>query len=303
LIKALEPGVALMCDEMMNDFLPRGQVEFIQDFAWRLPMRVIIGLLSFPEQDYERIKRWCVDGIASLSGTATTAESIAIGVSAAQFMRYLWAQYLGIKAAPDGSFTALLAREADDPDSVMTDQRAVATLLQLLIAGSDSSASSMGSAVRLLAQNPVLADELRQSPELIPDFIEEVFRTEAAFQGHFRITRKETQLHGVTVPANSRLFMLWASGNRDERFWQQPDTFDCRRDHLRKHLTFGHGIHACIGRELARMEIRIVITKLLQRTRSLQIAGDTPYEASIFARTLLRLPLAFDSTGDRAPAP
>jgi cytochrome P450 len=176
----------------------------------------------------------------------------------------------------------------------MTDQRAVATLLQLLIAGSDSSASSMGSAVRILAENPALADELRQSPELIPNFIEEVFRTESAFQGHFRITRKEMQIHGVTVPGNSRVFMMWASGNRDERFWDRPDTFDFRRDNVKKHLTFGHGIHACIGRELARMEIRIVIRKLLQRTSQLKIVGETPYEASIFARTLVRMPLAFE---------
>jgi len=293
-VKSLEQEVEQLCDEMMYEFIPKGYVEFIQDFAWRLPMRLIIRLLSFPEEDFEQIKNWCVDGIKSLSGTATTSESIAIGASGAQFMRYLWRHYLRIKATPDKSFTALLAQESQDPDSIMTDQRAVATLLQLLIAGSDSSASSMGSAIRVLAENPELEQELRNDPELIPDFIEEVFRTESAFQGHFRLTKKEVSLHGTTIPANARIFMMWGSGNRDERFWESPEEFNFRRANVKKHLTFGHGIHACIGRELARMEIRIVIAKLLQHTKRMAVVGETPYEASIFARTLTRLPLAFE---------
>jgi cytochrome P450 len=292
-VKSLESEVETLCDEMMDEFIREGYVEFIQNFAWRLPMRLIIRLLSFPEEDFEQIKDWCVDGISSLSGTLSPAEAVKVGASGAQFMRYIWKHYLHIKANPNESFTSLLAKESDDPESIMTDQRAVATILQLLIAGSDSSASSMGSAIRVLADNPDIEQELRQRPELIPDFIEEVFRTESAFQGHFRLTKKTTELHGVTIPANSRVFMMWGSGNRDERFWSDPDTFNFRRDKVKKHLTFGHGIHACIGRELARMEIRIVISKLLDKTSKMKIVGPTPYEASIFARTLTSLPLAF----------
>ncbi len=292
-IKSLEPEVEMLCDEMMDEFLPRGNVEFVQDFAWRLPMRLIIRLLGFPEEDFEDIKQWCVDGIKSLSGTATKAEQIAIGASAAQFMRYLWRQYLLIKKTMPDNFTANLAKMADDPDNIMTDQRVVATLLQLLIAGSDSSASSMGSAIRVLAENPDLEQRLRHNPDDIPNFIEEVFRTESAFQGHFRLTKHECEIHGVKLPAATRVFMMWGSGNRDERFWNNPDEFDMDREHVKKHLTFGHGIHACIGRELARMEIRIVIAKLLERTEKIEIVGEAPYEASIFARTLVSMPLAF----------
>lgn len=87
---------------------------------------------------------------------------------------------------------------------------------------------------------------------------------------------------------------MWASGNRDERFWDNPEAFDMNRRHVKKHLTFGFGVHACFGRELARMEIRIVLKKLLEKTSQFVIVGDSPYEASIFARTLLKLPLAFE---------
>jgi cytochrome P450 len=87
---------------------------------------------------------------------------------------------------------------------------------------------------------------------------------------------------------------MWASGNRDERFWQQPDDVVLNRKNAKKHLTFGHGIHACLGRELARMEIRIVLKAFLSSTKNLRIDGATPYIASMFARTLVQLPIAFE---------
>lgn len=295
LVKQLEDEVELLCDEMMNEFLPQGNVEFVQQFAWRLPMRLIIRLLGFPEQDYNKIKWWCEDGIRALSGTLTPSQQIATGITSAQFMRYLWRHYLDIKKRGADNFTGRLAAMADDPGNIMTDQRVVATLLQLLIAGSDSSASSMASAIRVMVENPDIEQRLRARPEDIPLFIEEVFRTESAFQGHFRLTTKPCVIHGVELPAASRIFMLWASGNRDERFWgEDAERFNMDRPNVKKHLTFGHGIHACLGRELARMEIRIVIGKLLERTSELGIVGPVDYEASLFARTLTRLPLAFE---------
>jgi cytochrome P450 len=292
-VKSLEAEVTQLCQEMMGDFLPRGNVEFIQEFAWRLPMRLIIRVLGFPESDFEQIKLWCMDGIRSLSGTVTPAELIEIGASNGPFMRYLWKHYLRARMNPLDNFTGTLIRMVDE-EKVITDQQAVAMILQLLIAGSDSSASSMGNAILVLAQHPELEAELRANLERIPDFIEEVFRCESAFQGHFRVTTEQTELHGVTIPADSRVFLMWASGNRDERFWENPDDFNMNRPNGKKHLTFGHGIHACIGRELARMEIRIVIRELLARTKRIEIVGETPFTASIFARTLLSLPLAFE---------
>ena len=117
---------------------------------------------------------------------------------------------------------------------------------------------------------------------------------ESAFQGHFRLVKEDTELHGVKLPKGSRLFLLWASGNRDERFWERPDEIDIDRSNLKKHITFGYGIHACLGRELARMEIRIVLAELLKRTRNLSSAGRAPHVASLFTRTLVSLPIRFD---------
>ncbi|MGB7478054.1 MAG: cytochrome P450, partial [Polyangiales bacterium] len=174
----------------------------------------------------------------------------------------------------------------------MSRAEAAATVLQIIIAGSDSSASLMGSMVRLLAQNPGIQEELRAKPELVPNFVEEVLRLESPFQGHFRKTKVPVELHGDRLPENARVMLLWASGNRDPRKWPNPDQIDLGRASPRQHLGFGHGIHLCLGAPIGRMEGRIAMEQLLERTSWVELAdGDFPHRQSVFVRTLERLPV------------
>ncbi|MEH6607377.1 MAG: cytochrome P450 [Pseudomonadales bacterium] len=297
-VKSLEPMVEGLCTEMMDEFISTGRVEFMQEFGWRLPMRLIIQLLGFPEEDFENIKGWCVHGIASQSGISTPAELMRSRAASLIFIRYCWKQFLIAKKNPRSDLCAIFVQAAADPDNPMTEQVAVSAIFQLLIAGSDSSATSMGNALKMLIDNPELADEIRADMDKLPAFVEEVFRLEAAFQGHFRWTKSDCELHGVNLPKGSRVFLMWASGNRDERLFDEPDKIILDRKNGKKHLTFGHGIHACIGRELARSEIRIVLREFLLRTENLRLEGDAPFLASMFARTLVRLPVAFEPVNE-----
>ncbi len=293
-VKSLEPEVEALCQQMLAPVLARGEVEFMQEFAWRLPMMLILRLLGLPESDYEQIKQWCVQILESQNGLQHGAELAASYKMALQFLRYCWREYLKAKKKPGDNMLGILAREANRAESDFNDQKAVSAVFQLIIAGSDSSATTMGNALKLLIENKHIQQQIRQDISLLPAYIEEVFRLESAFQGHFRWTRKATRLHGVDLPRGSRVFLMWGSGNRDERFWDQPDVIKLNRKNGKKHLTFGHGIHACLGRELARTEIRIVLKAFLEQTERLQIAGETPYIASMFARTLLTLPVRFE---------
>lgn len=294
-VKSLESEVETLCAQMLEPFLASGQMEFMQDFGWRLPMLLIIRLLGLPEQDFEKIKRWCVETLNSQNGIQTQAELASSYVSALTFLDYCWQHYLQEKVQPTNNLTGLLAKAACDPAIHFDDKKAVSAIFQLLIAGSDSSATTMGNALKLLIEHPHMQTRLRDDPALIPDFIEEVFRLESAFQGHFRWATTNTELHGVTLRRGSRIFLMWAAGNRDERFFEQPDELLLGRKNGKKHLTFGHGLHACLGRELARMEIRIVLHQFLTQTRNLRIVGDTPFIASMFARTLVQLPIQFET--------
>jgi cytochrome P450 len=263
-------------------------------------MKLIIQLLGFPAEDFEKIKGWCVHGINTQSGISSPAELMTSRAENLVFFRYCWRQYLIAKKHPRNDLSAIFVAAASDPDNPMTDQIAVSAIFQLLIAGSDSSATSMGNALKMLIENPDLAQRLKNDISLLPAFVEEVFRLEAAFQGHFRWVTTDTELHGVKLPRGSRIFLMWASGNRDERLFTNPDAIDLERSNGKKHLTFGHGIHACIGRELARSEIRIVLREFLQRTENLRFDGPHPFLASMFARTLVALPIRFDEVRSRS---
>jgi cytochrome P450 family 144 len=292
-VKSLEAEVEMLCREMMDAFLDRGELEFMAEFGWKLPMRLIIKLLGLPEKDFLKIKQWCVHAINSQSGIAQPAELARSAMESLRFHRYCWRHYLAAKRRPQDNIIGLLANAAKDDGSDFDDQRAVSAIFQLLIAGSDSSATSMGNALKLLIENPEIQQQIRDDMDLLPSFVEEVFRLESAFQGHFRWAKSDTEVNGVTLPAGSRLFLMWASGNRDERVFDNPNQIDLFRHNGKKHLTFGHGIHACLGRELARMEIRIVLREFLLQTENLKIAGDAPFIASMFARTLVQLPISF----------
>jgi len=298
-VKSLESEVEALCKNMMDEFIDQGEVEFMAEFGWKLPMKLIIKLLGFPEEDFEDIKGWCVHGIASQSGISTPSELYRSRAASIAFIRYCWKQFLIAKKNPRRDLTAIFVNAAIDPDNPMNEASAVSAIFQLLIAGSDSSATSMGNALKMLIENPALATEIRADMEgKLPAFIEEVFRLEAAFQGHFRWTKNDCELHGVKLPRESRIFLMWASGNRDERMFDNGDAIDLSRKNGKKHLTFGHGIHACIGRELARSEIRIVLRDFLLRTENLRFNGEHPFLASMFAHTLVTLPVAFNPVVD-----
>lgn len=292
-VQEQEEQVEKLCREMMDEFIDKGELEFMQSFAWRLPMIFIISLLGLPRDDYELIKSWCVHGISSQSGISTAKEMWVHVAEVMVFVRYCWAKYLEAKKNPQDNLMTILIDAANNPESEFTDKHAVSTIFQLLIAGSDSSATSMGNALKMLIENQEIQNEIREDLGKLPAFIEEVFRLESAFQGHFRWTKAEHELNGFTFPRGSRIFLMWASGNRDENVFENADQIILNRTNGKKHLTFGHGIHACLGRELARMEIRIVLREFLTRTSDLQLNGEAPFIASMFARTLLELPIKF----------
>ncbi|MCP5091691.1 MAG: cytochrome P450, partial [Gammaproteobacteria bacterium] len=282
----------------IDEFIDGGNVEFMHQFAWRLPIRLVIRILGLPEEDLPVVKQGCMSAISLLSGSASRAELLKTAAVSQGFYRYCWRAYRRTKRQPGEHLVGKFAAAAADPSNDFTDQHAVSAMHQLLIAGSDSSATTMGNAVKMMLENPGVEEELRQDPEKIPAFIEEVLRLDSAFQGHFRWTKTDCELHGVRMPRGSRVFLMWASGNRDERYWENPEQLEIGRENGRRHLTFGHGVHGCLGRELARMEIRIGLRELLARTSDLKLVGDAPFIASMFARTLVQLPLEFSVAND-----
>jgi cytochrome P450 len=164
-------------------------------------------------------------------------------------------------------------------------------LVQLVSAGAESTASLIGSAVRILARRPDIADRLRQDGGLIPVFLEEVLRYESPFRGHFRHVLDDSALGGTSMPAGSHLLLLWGAANRDPAAFDDPHEFRMDRASAKGHLAFGRGAHFCVGAALARLEARVVISELLRVSSVIQPAGNAEWLPSLLVRRLRRLPL------------
>ena len=291
-VQVLEPQVRALVDQHMDEVLEAREVDWMDAFAFRIPIALTLDILSIPRDDAMTVKAWADEAISLLSGVNTKWQLAWKVLSGLGFYRWCRKQFEDAQARhpqPGFMMGALIDAVREEK---MTSSEAAATVLQIIIAGSDSSASLMGSMVRLLVQNPAIQEELRRDPELVPNFVEEVLRLESPFQGHFRKTKVPLEMHGEQLPVNARVMLLWGSGNRDPRKWPDPNAIDLRREGPRQHLGFGYGIHLCLGAPIGRMEGRIAMEQLLERTDWVELGpGDFPHRESVFVRTLERLPV------------
>jgi cytochrome P450 len=178
-------------------------------------------------------------------------------------------------------------REAVEARQLTRDE-AMSLVLQLIAAGTESTTSLLGSAVRMLAADPDLQSRLRTDPALTDDLIEETLRLESPFRGHFRVATRNATLAGTPIPAGSRLMLLWGAANRDPLQFDEPEQLDLSRPGIKNHLGFGRGIHFCLGAHLARLEAQRAIGLLMERTAGIRLAADhrDHYHPSLLIRRL-----------------
>jgi cytochrome P450 len=165
-------------------------------------------------------------------------------------------------------------------------------MLTLFGAAGESTASLLGSAAWILADRPEIQQQVREKPELLGVFIEEALRFESPFRGHYRHVLRDTTLAGIDVPANSHLLLMWGAANRDPAHFDAPNEFRLNRTGAKDHLTFGKGAHFCVGAALARLEARIGLGMLLERTTWIEAADVGEWLPSILVRRRERLQLA-----------
>lgn len=277
----------------LDRFVRNGGGDFAAEVAETLPVELALETLGFPLSDARRVKHYSDHAVALLSGTVPGSGALPVFVVALELYAYslarlLWARRRG------GTGTALGDAIVNATlDGTLGVREGASIVMQLLIAGADSTTSLLGAAARMLAESPELADRLRADPSLVPVFLEECLRLESPFQGHFRVVRRETELAGTRLYPGDRLMLLWASANRDPAAFEAPDQVSLERKANKKpQLAFGQGIHLCVGAGLARAASRLVIERLLAKTRSISLSRSSlEYKPSGFSRTLAAVPL------------
>jgi cytochrome P450 len=277
----LEPLVREFCVAALGSLRDRDEFDVIAELGVEVPLRTIGSLFGIPDEDQVAYRRAADEAIA-IDGTpsfATSSLDEVLGVLA---------DYVDWRARNPGDdlVTELLSAEVDEPDGStrqLTRDEAITYTSMIAGAGSETATRLIGFTMQLLAEHPDQRALLVEDPSLIPGAIEEVLRIEPPSPVQARYVARDVEHHGTTVAEGSIVLLLNGSANRDERHWNEPDRFDVRRDEG-PHLSFGYGLHLCLGAALARLEGRVALEEVLRRWPDWEVdldAGKMAHTASV----------------------
>ncbi len=264
-MNALEPQIRAVCAEVLDPLVGSDRLDFVLDLGAKLPMRVIGMLLGIPEKDQEDVRLRKDEGLRREPGQPGEFKQDHEFADAAFFEDYItWRE----DHPSDDLMTALMEAEFEDETGTvrrLTRNELLIFVNVLATAGNETTNRVIGHSGKILAEHPDQRRALVEDRSLIPNAVEEILRFEPPALQACRYVTRDVEFHGRTVPEGSVLMVLMASGNRDQRaFPPDGDVFDIRRQ-IGHHLTFGYGIHFCLGAALARLEARVAVDEILTR--------------------------------------
>jgi cytochrome P450 len=275
-LSAIEPQVRAYAARTLDPLMGQGGFDFIADLGTEIPMRTIGMLLGIPEEDQQALRDQLDEGLRLEDGVMP---EVALRDSASTN----YAEYIDWRAQnpSDDLMTELLTAEFTDEHGTvrtLTRDEVLGYIGLLAGAGNETTTRLIGWAAKLLAENPDQRRDLAENFELIPNAIEECLRYEPPSPVQARLVTTDVEHHGQTVPAGSIVLLLNASANRDERHFSDPDRFDIHRK-AQRHLSFGYGLHFCLGAHLARLEARVALEEVLRRFPVWEIDEDNAVQA------------------------
>jgi len=282
-VAAVEGVVRQTARELCAEVAERGECELQHDFAAILPSVVIGRMIGVPDEHISSFRTW-TESFLEIQGPQDFAD-------AASKIYALFAELLAERRARprDDLMTALVDAEADGMR--LSDEELLGFCLLLILAGNDTTSSLIGSGIVLLSEYSDQRALLVDNPSLWPNAIEELNRMESPAQVLPRTTTRDVEMHGTTIPADSRVMLIWGAANHDDREFTNPETLDVTRKFSR-HLAFGHGIHYCLGANLARLEARAAFEEWHRQFPHYHLTGEPQRIVSIWARAFSRIPIA-----------
>ena len=284
--KSIEPQIEAIVARHLDALAAAGRrsmpVDFWREVAYPVPAYVLFALMGIPDADVPMIKSFGESRLTLTWGNLSDAEQIPHAHNMVKYWAYCRALVAARKASPGDDFPSDLARlQAEGAD--IADDEIAGVMYSVLFAGHETTSTLMGNAVISLMTNRAAWDNLKANPALIPGTVEEILRFSPSVVGWRRKSRTDSVVGGVTIPAGANILMITGSANRDEAQFPGGESFDQTRDNARTHLSFGYGIHYCLGFQLAKMEGAVVLRQLSERFPSLRLVpGFTPdYQRNI----------------------
>jgi len=289
MIAALQERVRTICRQIMAEAAERGDVEFVGEVAAQLPNRVIGELFGLPRRDWEYLRKLTERIAAGQDPDIGEPDDATVpgGVEMAGYAVELAAARRRDGLGDDLTSAILSAQFGDRP---MNDMDFGGFFVQLVTAGNDTTRSLLSSGLLTLLRHPAQLAELRADRSLLAAAVEEIVRYDNPLHYFRRTATVDTELSGTPIRAGDKVAMYYTSANRDEDVFDDPHTFDIRRDR-NPHLSFGMGIHFCLGAHLARLEGRVFFDELLDAFSGIELTGDPVRIRSNLNNGLKRLPI------------
>ncbi|MEX2552554.1 MAG: cytochrome P450 [Actinomycetota bacterium] len=274
----------------------RGEIDVIADLAFPLPATVICEMLGLPTEDQDQCRRWTNALTKSLDPVMSAAEADELGFAAVEFRDYLAGRVSERRDRPGEDLMTALIAAREQGDRLSQDEL-ISTISLLFVAGHETTTNLIGNGLLALLRNPDQLRRLRGDPSLLRNAVEEVLRYDSPVQFVVRTVKQPIDLEGDQMAPGDPVLLLVAASNRDPAQFKEPDVLDLGRRDIR-HLSFGGGIHFCLGSVLARMEGQIALGALVSNFDRLEIASDRlEWRPHINLRGLESLPLEVGRSG------
>jgi cytochrome P450 len=282
MVAGLEPRIAEVTTELLDATGAGERLDLIESLAYPLPVIVIAEMLGIPSTDRPTFRRWAdtlfdvnIDPEDSLQKVGEEAVA-SVAPTMREMNTYLLDYIRSRRANPGQDLTSKLL-QADVDGERLDDQEIVGFVGLLLLAGHITTTATLGNTIVSFEENPDAATEIRADPSLLPAAIEEVLRHRTPFPRLARLATTNAQVGDVEIPAQGLILVWLTAANRDARVFPDPNRFEIHR-RPNPHLTFGHGIHFCLGAPLARLEAKVALRIMLDRYRGITVATDAPVE-------------------------
>ena len=296
MVKAMLPSLNRIADDLIDAFIDKGECDFVQAFAFPLPGLIIAEQIGLDAAQINTFKAWS-DGMLAPAMGLLVDEASAKKYSEveAEAQHYLAKLFEERRANPTDDMLSALLADSTEGDEPLTMHELQNLMNQLITGGYTTTADSIANAMLLLIENPDQMELLRSDRSLLRNFAEEALRHSSSVQGLFRRTTVETELSGVTIPANSIIHTRYGSANWDESVFPAPEKFDITRENASKHLAFSRGPHFCVGQPLAIQELMIGFDRILDRLDNIQLAPGATLQRTggLIFYSLVDLPITF----------
>ncbi len=304
-VRAMEDKLRLVCDSLIDTVCERGSCDFVKEIAAPLPIIMIGDMLGVAPDDRDDLLRWSDD---MLKGQGSPDPDAMINAANAftEYSEYIHPVFEDRRASGNSDdLVGVLCHAEIDGDS-LDDGSLVHETLLILIGGDETTRHVISGGVEELLAHPDQVAQLAADPAaMMPGAVEEMLRWVTPIKNMARVATRDVELAGEQIKAGQELILLYPSANRDEDVFEHADTFDITRS-PNPHLAFGFGAHFCLGNQLARLELRVMVERVLARLPDLRLAverGALPRRAANFISGIEEMPVAFTPTDSLGVGP